>query len=146
MAMNLHGTCVAIEGNGVLLRGAPGSGKSDLALRLIDQYADAILVADDRVDIVVRKGLLYASPPPNIAGKLEVRGVGIVHVSFRPEAPLRLLVDLVGLEQIQRMPEPEQEEISGVLLPRVRLAPFTPSAPAILRQAVKLSGVQENPP
>ena len=144
--MNLHGTCVAMGGHGVLLRGAPGSGKSDLALRLIDQYEDAILVADDRVDIETREGLLFASPPPNIAGKLEVRGLGIVPVSFRPEAPLRLLADLVALAQIQRMPDPAFEEVSGILLPRIRLAPFTASAPALLRQAVKLAGFQENTP
>lgn len=144
--MNLHGTCVAIEGYGVLLRGVSGSGKSDLALRLIDQYTDAILVADDRVDIIARDGALYASAPANIAGKMEVRGLGIVPVEFSPQARLRLLADLVNPAQVQRMPDPEFEEVSGVLLPRIRLAPFSPSAPALLRRALKLQVFQENPP
>lgn len=143
--MNLHGTCVAIEGYGVLLRGVSGSGKSDLALRLIDQYTDAILVADDRVDIIARDGALYASAPANIAGKMEVRGLGIVPVEFQAEARLRLLADMVSPAQVQRMPDPEFEEVSGVLLPRIRLAPFSPSAPALLRRALKLQVFQENP-
>ena len=136
--MNLHATCVAIGECGVLLRGPSGCGKSDLALRLIDQYTDAMLVADDRVDVTVTDGALYASAPAAIAGRMEVRGVGIVTVAYRPTARLCLLVDLQEEKHIPRLPEPECEEILGVRLPRLRLAPFAASAPAKLRQALRL--------
>jgi serine kinase of HPr protein (carbohydrate metabolism regulator) len=135
--MNLHATCIAIDGFGVLLRGPSGSGKSDLALRLIDQYADAILVADDRVDVAVRGGAVYASAPPPIAGKLEVRGIGIVEMPHAPRVKLYLLVDLLDISRIARLPEPAFEEILGVRLPRLALAPFEHSAPAKLRQALR---------
>jgi len=135
--MNLHATCVAIEGYGVLLRGPSGSGKSDLALRLIDQYTDAILVADDRVDVVARDGAVYASAPSAIAGMLEVRSVGIVRVTYKDTAKVHLLVDLMDAEQIARLPEPAFEEILGAALPRLALAPFEHSAPAKLRQALR---------
>lgn len=136
--MNLHATCVAIDGRGVLLRGPAGGGKSDLALRLIDQYTDAILVADDRVDLAVEDGALYASPPPRIAGLLEVRGVGIVRMGFCEKARLYLLADMARAEDIARLPEPAYEEILGLRVARIALAPFEASAPARLRQALRL--------
>lgn len=135
--MNLHATCVAIDGCGVLLRGPSGSGKSDLALRLIDQYTDTLLVADDRVDVAVRHGAVYASAPVTIAGLLEVRGVGVAQMENAGLVKLRLLVDLVEAEDIQRLPEPANEEILGVCLPRIALAPFEGSATAKLRQAIR---------
>lgn len=124
-------------GYGILLRGPSGSGKSDLALRMIDQYADAILVADDRVDVAVRNGVVYAAVPPVIAGKLEVRGVGIVKVAYSEITNLHLLVDLMGAEYILRLPEPDYEEILGVRVRRIALAPFEASAPARLRQVIR---------
>ncbi|MHA1114324.1 MAG: HPr kinase/phosphorylase, partial [Alphaproteobacteria bacterium] len=84
----VHATCVSLWGAGILLRGPSGSGKSDLALRLID--GGAVLVADDQVSLELRDGGLFASPPAATAGKLEVRGVGIVTVPFDEEAPMRL--------------------------------------------------------
>lgn len=141
--MNLHATCVAIAGRGVLLRGPSGSGKSDLGLRLIDQYTDAVLVADDRVDITMTGGALYASAPSAIAGRLEVRGLGIVPVAHRPSAKLCLLADLQKEQLIPRLPEIEFEELLGVRLPRLRLAPFAASAPAKLRLALRLLHVPE---
>lgn len=136
-SMNLHATCVAIEGYGILLRGPSGSGKSDLALRLIDQYADAILVADDRVDVAAREGAVYASAPSVIAGMLEVRGVGIARVAYKDVIRLHLLVDLMDGAEIPRLPEAQYEEILGVRLPRLPLAPFEASAAAKLRQALR---------
>ena len=78
----VHGTCVEIRGRAVLLRGPPGSGKSDLALRLIE--CGARLVADDRVVLHGEEGVLYAFTPPAIAGTIEVRGVGLLRVPFAP--------------------------------------------------------------
>lgn len=135
--MNLHATCAAINGYGILLRGPSGSGKSDLCLRLIEQYADAVLVADDRVEVAVREGGLYASVPPVIAGRLEVRGVGVVHVPYLDTVRVYLLVDLADAKTIQRLPEPDDEEILGVRLARLALTPFEASAPAKLRQALR---------
>lgn len=141
--MNLHATCVALNGYGVLLRGPSGSGKSDLALRLLDQYADAILVADDRVEVAVREGSLYATVPPVIKGILEVRGVGVVHVPHLDIVRVYLLVDLADAKTIQRLPEPDDEKILGVRLGRLALAPFESSAPAKLRQALRLIRARE---
>ncbi len=135
--MNLHATCIAMDGYGILLRGPSGSGKSDLALRMIDQYTNVILVADDRVDVAAQRDAVYASVPASIAGKLEVRGIGIVEMPHAPRVKLVLLVDLVDAGCIPRMPEPAFEEILGVRLPRIALAPFAASAPAKLRQALR---------
>lgn len=88
----VHGTAVAIAGAGLLIRGPSGSGKSDLALRLIDR--GAILVSDDQVEIVRRDSKLLLSPPPRLAGKLEVRSLGICDCDYRSEAELKLIVDL----------------------------------------------------
>ncbi len=133
--MNLHATCIAIEGAAVLLRGTSGSGKSDLALRLIDEGAQ--LVADDRTDLARAGDTVMASPPAAIAGKIEVRGVGIVEVPSLARAPVRLLVDLVPPKAMTRLPEPRQAELLGIVLPVIALAPFEASAPAKLRAALR---------
>jgi len=88
----VHATAVAIGGAGVLIRGSSGQGKSDLALRLIDR--GAILVSDDQVDIVRKGRDLLLSPPPPLAGKLEIRSLGIWEQEYLSEAPLKLIVDL----------------------------------------------------
>src|SRR5437868_3206290 len=100
----VHGTTVALEGEGVLLRGPSGGGKSDLALRLID--AGARLVADDQTEIACEAQALVARSPQTIAGRIEVRGVGIIKVPTMPSAPVRLAVDLVAPDRVERLPEP----------------------------------------
>lgn len=127
----MHATCVEIERRAVLLRGPSGSGKSDLALRLID--AGARLVADDQVELEVRNGRLWARPPAALAGRMEVRGVGIRRLAFRDRSAVGLIVDLVPRAQVPRLPEPETETLVGVALPRLRLAAFEASTPAKLR-------------
>jgi HPr kinase/phosphorylase len=122
----LHATCIALNGKGVLLRGASGSGKSDFALRLINQ--GAVLVADDRVDIECQEGQLVAYVPENLAGKLEVRGIGIVNLPHERDCPLVIVVDLVPPEQVERMPEAATTDILGHPLPLWRIAPFEVSA------------------
>ena len=97
----VHGTCVAIDGRGVLLLGASGSGKSDLALRLIDR--GAVLVSDDQTELSTAHDLLFASAPATIAGLIEVRGIGIVTLPFVAQAPVALAVRLG--EPVERMPE-----------------------------------------
>jgi len=100
--INVHASCVAIGPLGVLLLGQSGSGKSDLALRLIDQGAK--LVADDRTILFVSRRALHAKPPPSIKGLLEIRGVGIVELPVRASVKIALAVRL-GREGA-RLPQP----------------------------------------
>ena len=139
----VHGTCVALGRRGVLLRGGAGSGKSDLALRFMALPSEGALcpglVADDQVYVTANPdGTLTASAPPTIAGKIEVRGLGIMPVPFLPEAELVLVCDLAGSNDVPRMP-PELEKttvLAGVPLPTLRLAPFEASAPLKLKMAL----------
>jgi len=147
----VHGTCVALGRRGALLRGGPGSGKSDLALRFLALPGDGefkpLLVADDQVFVeATGKGQLLASPPKTIAGKIEIRGLGIVAVPYLSEAELVLICDLVNDEDVPRMPvEPwERTEIAGRLVPALKLAPFELSAPLKLRMALLLAA-PDNP-
>lgn len=127
----VYATAVAIDGAAVLLRGPSGSGKSDLALRLVD--AGAQLVADDQT-LLRRDGKrLLASAPATLVGLLEVRGLGIVRVGAAQAAPLLLVADLVPPGEVERLPEARRETILGVSVPVVALAPFEASAPAKLR-------------
>ena len=135
----VHGTCVALDldgrWRGVLLRGPSGSGKSDLALRLIDQGWR--LVADDQCMLVVAEGAVWASAPETIVGKIEARGLGIVALpSYLKKARLDLVVDLVPADSVERLPEAEDCMLCGVSLPRLSLNPAELSAPAKLRLAI----------
>ncbi len=116
----------------MLIEGASGAGKSDLALRLIDR--GATLVSDDQVVLARRGAFLYASAPATIAGKLEVRGLGIVDVQHLAEAPLALVVRLGAPE---RLPEPRRRSIDGVDLPEIVVAAFEASAPVKVEWALR---------
>ncbi|MDD3447254.1 MAG: HPr kinase/phosphatase C-terminal domain-containing protein [Zavarzinia sp.] len=125
-SVTLHGTCVALEGKGVLLRGPSGAGKSDLALRLIERGAR--LVADDQV-VLTRKGdSLLATAPSALAGLMEVRGLGILRFEALAEVLLALVVDLVPAETVERMPLPGQATIADTSLSHIAVTPFEPSA------------------
>jgi HPr kinase/phosphorylase len=134
--LTIHGTSVALDGVAVLLRGPPGSGKSDLALRLIDDGAR--LVADDQTVLVRRGAALYAAAPAPIAGKLEVRGLGIVELDWVAEARLAMVIELVPSATLDRLPEPETVELLSTTLPVLRLDAATASAAAKVRLAVRL--------
>lgn len=133
--VTIHGTCVLLSGIGLLLRGRSGSGKSDLALRLID--GGARLIADDRVELWMEDGRLMAKAPQALAGLLEVRGVGILPVPAAPEAPVGLVVDLVERDRVERLPHAETATLLEAAPPRLALAPFDASAPAKLRLAAE---------
>lgn len=133
----IHAGCVAIGGRGVLIAGRSGAGKSDLAMRLIDRGAE--LVADDYVELRADSGLLTATPPPAIAGKIELRGVGILTLPFRAEAPVGLLVDLDV--EAERLPEPEMRELYGIAIPTFGLNALEPSAPIKVEAALALHGL-----
>ncbi len=130
----VHASCVEIGTFAVLLRGPSGSGKSDLALRLIDQGAR--LVADDYVELSVRQGRLYAAPPETLAGKLEVRGVGVVNLNHVNRARVGLVCDLVQ-KTPARMPAPATVTLEEIALPLHTLAAFEASTPAKLRLLVR---------
>jgi len=133
--IRIHATAVAIDGRAVLLRGASGAGKSDLALRLID--AGARLVTDDQSELFRRDEAIFVRPPKRISGLIEVRGIGIVRIDAMAEAPVVLIVDLVASDQVERLPERRREPLFGLTLPVVALAPFEASTPAKLRVIVR---------
>ena len=135
--IQIHATAVEISGVGVLLRGPSSSGKSDLALRLID--SGARLVADDYTDLAAEEGRLVARAPAAIAGRMEVRGLGIVEVPSVARTRLELAVDLVESAAVERLPTARYCDYLGVQLPVLQLAPFEASAVAKLRQAVRLN-------
>lgn len=130
----VHGTAVAIGGRAVLLRGPSGSGKSDLALRLIDTGAQ--LVADDQSRLWRDGEIILVGAPAPIAGLIEARGIGILHLDAVAAARLCLIADLVPPDRVERLPEPSSETVLGIALPTLLIAPFEASAPAKLRLAL----------
>ena len=133
----IAGTCVALDGQGVLLRGPSGAGKSDLALRLLMEGAR--LVADDQTTLVHRGAGLIASAPVAILGLLEVRGLGILRFPTLSSAPLACVVDLVPAREVVRLPELERATLLGVALPHFHLDAFAASATAKVRLAVRIA-------
>ena len=136
---SLHASTVALDGRAVLITGPSGSGKSDLALRLLDR--GFMLVSDDQT-LVRREGeRLIASPAPNIAGKLEIRGIGIVDIEHVADVPVALLVELTS--DIQRLPDDDRERpILGVPLPMVSIDAMAASAASKVAVALDRMGLK----
>jgi serine kinase of HPr protein (carbohydrate metabolism regulator) len=126
--LQVHASCIRIDACGVLMCGGSGSGKSDLALRMI--HSGASLVADDRVDLARSGGALLARCPAALAGLLEVRGVGILRIPSIQEAQIGLAVDLVPGVEPERLPEPRYRDYLGARVPVLTLDPFRASAAA----------------
>ena len=138
----VHGTCVAFGARAALLRGSSGSGKSDLALRFLALPSDGgmapRLIADDQVIVETQAGRLVVSAPDTLAGKIEVRGLGIMTLPHVAQAQLVLIVDLVASDEVPRMPPEPLPRITvlGVSVPNLQLAPFEDSAPLKLKMAL----------
>lgn len=139
----VHATAIALGGRAVLIRGASGAGKSDLALRclslapsrLLPHVAD--LVSDDQVRLRLQNGKIFASAPVELKGMLEVRGLGILRVPAVEMAEVVLIADLVASETVERLPDPwPVADILGHKVPVLRLWPFEASAPIKLLMAL----------
>lgn len=139
MATNLssetiHASCVAIGGAAVLIEGRSGAGKSDLALRLIDR--GAVLVSDDYTMLMRKGGKLLARAPANLAGKIEVRGIGIIEMPHVEDIPVALIVAIV--ESPPRMPGAGRKRaIAGVEIREIALPALEPGSPVKVELALK---------
>jgi serine kinase of HPr protein (carbohydrate metabolism regulator) len=136
---SIHASSVAIDGRAVLIAGPSGSGKSDLALRLLDR--GFTLVSDDQTVVRRDQDRIIASAPPQIAGKLEVRGIGIVEMECVSDVPVALFVELEG--DIERIPdEGNMRQILGVPVPLVAIDALTASAPSKVALALDRMGLK----
>lgn len=141
--LTVHASCVAFGNKAILIRGQPGSGKSDIALQLIDGQGHGLgnkslrakLVADDQVILERIKGDIILTAPAILRGKLEIRGLGIVVAPHKPKAKLIGVVDFKSRAEIERMPQPEDMhvEILNLAFPRCYIDLTAPSAAARIR-------------
>ncbi len=130
-------SCVAISGRAVLITGDPGAGKSSLALSLIDR--GAVLVGDDGVTLTCAEGRVIASPPPHIAGLIEVRNVGLIRLPATT-GPLALALHLTA--DAPRLPgAPGTLDLLGIAVPLIALWPGSPALPLRAEQALTQHGL-----
>ena len=135
----LHASTVALDGRAVLICGPSGSGKSDLALQLLDR--GFILVSDDQTIVRRDNGRLLAAAPPNIRGKLEIRGIGIVDMETADDLPVALFVELTN--EIQRLPDDSRERlVMDLAIPLISVDAMTASAPAKVALALDRLGLR----
>lgn len=144
--MTIHANALRWQEKGVLIRGPSGSGKSDLSLRLLDRGWQ--LVSDDYCFITSEAGHLFAQVPDNIAGKIEVRGLGIVPVSHVQKTGVHAVIDLVQ-NPVERLPEPMFDYIDGFengdghKMPLLQIQAFEASTP--IKIELFLTSLTENP-
>jgi serine kinase of HPr protein (carbohydrate metabolism regulator) len=128
----LHASCIALNNKAVLLTGAPGIGKSDLTLRLIDE--GAVLISDDQTFVHCTDGILNASPPKAIEGMMEIRHVGLRQMPFISGIPIVLCVELTSLEEkLDRLPEDNFVFLLDQRVQQLRLPALAASTPAKIR-------------
>ena len=136
---NIHATFISLNNKGILFIGKSGSGKSDLALRMIMEKG-ALLVADDRVNIKKIGEKIYGYAPDEIKGKLEVRNVGITELNTKEKEEICLCVELVSdRKELERLPEAEYIDFLGVSVTKIKLYPFDCST--ICKIILKISSI-----
>lgn len=123
----VHASVARLRHFGILIRGASGSGKSSLLLALLDD-SEAILVADDRARLRVEGGRVVACAPEAIAGRMEIRGVGIVCRPYAASTAIDLVVDILPLPECPRLPSEEERRavLAGIEVPRIFIAVGAP--------------------
>jgi serine kinase of HPr protein (carbohydrate metabolism regulator) len=142
VARSIHASAVLVGAHALLIRGEAGSGKSSLVFALVEQAGRtnfARLVADDRALVEAAHGRLLVRPVPELAGLLEIRGLGIRRVPYEPVAVVSHVVDL-AVADAARLPEEAEGKatICGIILPRLVVAPTADSV-AIVRAALTTS-------
>lgn len=136
MTLLYQASCVAVAGHGLMIEGPPGSGKSSLALALIDR--GATLVGDDGVTLEARDGALWGSPPPNTAGLIEVRNVGLAHM---PTCTARVAMLLrLDPHAPRHVDGAEPVHIAGVAIPMLAFDPAIPGSAIRAELALRLHG------
>jgi serine kinase of HPr protein (carbohydrate metabolism regulator) len=135
---SIHATAVLVGNHAVVIRGPSGSGKSRLALDLLlagraGQIAPSVLIGDDRVHLLLRKGQLVVRPARELAGLIEIRGLGIRRCEYAQEAVVGMVVDL-SADDAERLPRPETllTQISGIKLPRIPVGSGFAALPLVL--------------
>ncbi|MEI7669275.1 MAG: HPr kinase/phosphatase C-terminal domain-containing protein [Pseudomonadota bacterium] len=132
-SVSLHASCVSVKGTAVLLIGEASTGKSDLALRMIDRGAE--LVSDDQVVLSSDGEKLTASSPDNIKGLIEIRGIGIFRLPYQV-AEVGLVVKLSERAMIERLPYPESFESMGIKVPQILVSSFDATAPIKIEMSI----------
>ncbi|HEY2526908.1 MAG TPA: HPr kinase/phosphatase C-terminal domain-containing protein [Xanthobacteraceae bacterium] len=134
----VHASAVLVGARAVLIRGPSGAGKSRLALELIDAGRAGLLlfarlIGDDRIHLEAVGGRLLVRPAQTLAGLIEVRGAGLLHLPYEPSAVVGFVVDLAAAAA-ERLPTPggKRTDIAGVTLPRLAVAPGAAALPAVL--------------
>lgn len=138
MTLARQSGCVAIAGRGMLIEGAPGSGKSSLALALIDR--GAVLVGDDGVILTPAEGRVIAGPHPHTIGKLEVRNLGLVDMPVSAPVPVALVIRLDPAAP-RYIETAEVVIIAGIALPQIRLFPDSPVLALRAERALTIFGL-----
>jgi serine kinase of HPr protein (carbohydrate metabolism regulator) len=133
-------TCVLLDGRAILIEGEPGSGKTSLALALIEQ--GGMLVGDDGVTLGLREGRVWAFPPPNTAGLIEVRNVGIARLPCG-EGPVALVLRLDPLAP-RYIEEAGSVDLLGQAIPQIALYPDTPALAIRAMWALRLHGLRRD--
>ena len=130
-----HATTVDIGGRGVMIRGASGSGKTSLALALMER--GATLVADDYTQLRVENDRIIATAPDTIKGKIEVRGYGLIDTTHQDQTAVSLIVDIVPHENVPRLPDSTTDEICKIVIPRLLLGVHDAAASGKIKAVLK---------
>jgi HPr kinase/phosphorylase len=143
---SVHASAVAVGDRAVLIRGPSGSGKSRLAFDLIlagrsGQIPPAVLVGDDRLHLNANQGQIVVRPAPELAGLIEIRGLGIRRCDFTGEAVVGLVIDLSAADA-ERLPAPEAllTHINGVMLPRIPVGSHHAALPLVVAALTTTAG------